>query len=153
MHVPQDSMWRRILKFFWFSDWTKHGPSQQLQTRCSPTHGLAPFWRQPAWTVARKYEHSVSTPTRGRSGHVSPEFRPLSPGLDARWVAIGDRRRAAGFHCRQQLTCVGAWTVVQVLSGLVAAHCMLQYTCNPSSPTGWQCSLSHLLAVASVWSQ
>ena len=27
MHVPQDSMWRRILKIFWFSWWTKQGQS------------------------------------------------------------------------------------------------------------------------------
>jgi len=25
MHVPQDSMWRKILKIFWFSGWTKQG--------------------------------------------------------------------------------------------------------------------------------
>ena len=28
MHVPQDSMWRRILKSFWFLGWTKQGLKQ-----------------------------------------------------------------------------------------------------------------------------
>ena len=26
MHVPQDLMWREILKTFWISGWTKQGP-------------------------------------------------------------------------------------------------------------------------------
>ena len=30
MHVTQDSMWRRILKTFWFSGWTKQGLNKAL---------------------------------------------------------------------------------------------------------------------------
>ena len=29
MHVPQDLMWRGILKTFWFLGWTKQGPKLQ----------------------------------------------------------------------------------------------------------------------------
>jgi hypothetical protein len=38
MHVPQDSMWREILKTFWFSGWTKQGLA--LPPFISPYHSL-----------------------------------------------------------------------------------------------------------------
>jgi len=30
MHVPQDSMWRGILKTFWFLEWTKQGLARKI---------------------------------------------------------------------------------------------------------------------------
>ena len=35
MHVPQDSIWRGILKTFWFSEWTKKRPMYRYQTNVS----------------------------------------------------------------------------------------------------------------------
>jgi len=46
MYVPQDSMWQEILKTFWFSGWTKQGPSLKSQLLF-----LHPAARTHAWHV------------------------------------------------------------------------------------------------------
>ena len=58
MHVPQDSMWRGILKTFWFSGWTKTRPSFHMLMASWGGKGLKvlpPACLDSGWSFARDF--------------------------------------------------------------------------------------------------
>jgi len=70
MHLPQDSMWRIILKIFWISGWTKQGTGRRAQSTSVTTDARSRSTGVGARETPGPQRHGSlvrSHPSRGRT--------------------------------------------------------------------------------------
>ena len=76
MHVPQDLMWRRILKTFWISEWTKQGPTRPAKKnkkQKTVSREMKPWWQsihqETRWQSIRWGQRGEASASRGHHMH------------------------------------------------------------------------------------